>query len=388
MRQAGLFGLSDHLKRLSAVGDPLEELGGIIDFEVFRATLIAALAYGDGSKGGRPPYDPVVMLKVLILAAQNNVADARMEYLIRDRLSWLRFLGFDLGAPTPDANTIRLFREKLTEAGALDTLFADFDRQLKERGYLAMGGQIVDATLVAAPKQRNTQVEKDAIWTLKFAKGRPAANGKPQIDIAIPSFGYKSSIAICRTFGFIRKHVLSFAEGGKVTDGARFDGRMLRDVVTKDNTASDVWGRYGLSQPGQREVAQSAGPGQPNPSQEAKGQADAGSCPARECIKIEGPRPGRACVCAAEGQNGPVHPHHRDQARRGENRARQSGVQYEPPDLPRATGRHGISASRNQEIPQRAGKYHGKLADFTDKPALPLQIRSNHTVNGGTHLAT
>jgi IS5 family transposase len=181
-----------------------------------------------------------------------------MEYLIRDRLSWLRFLGFDLGAATPDANTIRLFREKLTEAGALDALFADFDRQLKERGYLAMGGQIVDATLVAAPKQRNTADEKDAIkagktageiwpdeparavqkdtdarWTLKFAKAKPTPDGKPGIDIAIPSFGYKSSISICRTFGFIRK--------GKVTDAARFDGRMLRDVVTRDNTASDVW---------------------------------------------------------------------------------------------------------------------------------------------------
>jgi transposase len=169
MRQAGLFGLSDHLKRLSAHGDPLEELGRIIDFEAFRPTLVAALAYGDGAKGGRPPYDPVAMLKVLILAAQNNVSDARMEYLIRDRLSWLRFLGFDLGAATPDANTIRLFREKLTEAGALDALFADFDRQLKDRGYLAMGGQIVDATLVAAPKQRNTAPEKDAIKAGKTA---------------------------------------------------------------------------------------------------------------------------------------------------------------------------------------------------------------------------
>lgn len=258
MRQAGLFGLSDHLKRLSVYGDPLEELERIIDFEAFRPTLTAALAYADGTKGGRPPYDPVAMLKVLLLAAQNNVSDARMEYLIRDRLSWLRFLGFDLGAATPDANTIRLFREKLTEAGALDTLFEDFDRQLKERGYLAMGGQIVDATLVAAPKQRNTADEKaaikegrkaseiwpdeparaaqkdtDARWTLKFAKARPAADGKPGIDIAIPSFGYKSSISICRAFGFIRK--------GKTTDGARFDGRMLRDVVTNDNTASDVW---------------------------------------------------------------------------------------------------------------------------------------------------
>ncbi|RZA24608.1 MAG: transposase, partial [Proteobacteria bacterium] len=118
---------------------------------------------GNGSKGGRPPYDPIAMLKVLVLAAPDNVADARMEYLIRDRLCWLPFLGFDLGAPTLDANTIRLFREKLTQAGALDAVFIDFDRQVKEGAYLARGGQIVDATLVSAPKQRNTAPEKDAI---------------------------------------------------------------------------------------------------------------------------------------------------------------------------------------------------------------------------------
>ena len=100
------------------------------------------------------------MFKVLILAAQNTVSDARMEFLIRDRLSWLRFLGFDLGAVTPDENTIRLFREKLTRAGAIDALFAAFDRQLRERGYLPMGGQIVDATLVAAPKQRNSAARR------------------------------------------------------------------------------------------------------------------------------------------------------------------------------------------------------------------------------------
>src|ERR1700712_3265869 len=138
------------------------------------------------------------------------MSDGRMEYLIRDRLSWLRFLGFDPGAPTPDANTIRLFRERLTEAKAITVLFDAFDDRLRTNGYLAMGGQIVDATLVAAPKQRNTQEEKEAIkegktageiwpdeparaaqkdtdarWTLKFAKARPTADGKPGIDIAI-----------------------------------------------------------------------------------------------------------------------------------------------------------------------------------------------------------
>ena len=199
--------------------------------------------------------------------AQNHFADAYLNYLIRDRLSWLRFLGFELGAPRPDANTTRLdfgmirriircllFREQLIEVGALDTLFTDFDGQLRTRGYLAMGGQIDEAILVATPKQRNTQPEKDAIkegkaavriwpgepartaqkdtdvrWTLKFAKGRPAANDKPQVDFAIPSFGCKSSIAICGTFGFVRK--------GKVTVGAHFHGRILRDVVTNDDTA-------------------------------------------------------------------------------------------------------------------------------------------------------
>ncbi len=73
----------------------------------------------------------------------------------------------------------------------------------------------------------------DARWTVKFAKARPVANGKSQIDIVIPSFGYKNHIAICRVFGFIRKSV--------VTYGARHDGSQLREVVTTDNTASDVW---------------------------------------------------------------------------------------------------------------------------------------------------
>lgn len=163
MRQARHFGLSAQQKRLSDGGDPPATLGRVVESETFRPALEAALGYGDGAKGGGPPYDPVAMLKMLILAAQHTVSDARMEFLIRDRLSWLRFLGFDLGAPTTDADTIRLFNERLTRAGTMDTLSAAFDRSLREHGYLPMGGKIVDATLVAAPKQRNSRQEKAAI---------------------------------------------------------------------------------------------------------------------------------------------------------------------------------------------------------------------------------
>jgi transposase, IS5 family len=243
---------------VAAFGDPREELGRIVNFEGFHLILNGAMGYGDGNKGSRPPYDPAAIFKILIFATQNNFADARIEYLSRDRLSWLRFLGFDLGSATPDANTIRLFREKLAEAGALQVLFDAFDHRLRTNGYLTMGGQIVDATLMTAPRKRNTDAEKaainegktaDEIWpdqpakaapkdmdarrTVKFCKCKLREDGTIQGDIAIPSNRYKDHIAIDRTHGFIRRF--------KVTDGARHDSAMLREVVTRDNTGSDVW---------------------------------------------------------------------------------------------------------------------------------------------------
>jgi hypothetical protein len=110
-----LFSLSDHLDALSQDGDPLEVLRQTVGFEYSRSWLVEGLAYGDGAKGGRPPFDPVMMFKTLILQAQHNLSDARMEFVIRDRLSWQRFLGLSLGDRTPDENTIRRFRNRLAE---------------------------------------------------------------------------------------------------------------------------------------------------------------------------------------------------------------------------------------------------------------------------------
>lgn len=227
--QPGFWDVDERYIRLSQAGDPLEKLNTLVPWEVFRKPLSKALKRSDGAKGGRPPYDPVLMFKVLVLQALYNLSDDQAEFQIQDRLSFMRFVGLGLADKVPDAKTIWLFREHLVEAGAIQNLFARFDKHLAKAGYLAMGGQIVDATIVAAPKQRNTEDEKaaikagevpeawkdkpaklrqkdrDARWTVKFSKAKPAAEGKPQhIDIAVPAFGYKNHVSIDRRHGFIR----------------------------------------------------------------------------------------------------------------------------------------------------------------------------------------
>lgn len=170
MRQAGFFDVDERLKRVSDLGDPLEVMTEIIDFEGFRPVLDKAWARSDRSKGGRPPFDPVMMLKILILQALNDLSDERAEFLITDRLSYMRFLGLGLRDIAPDRNTIWTFREALKKAGVIDDLFASFDAQITASGYHATHGQLVDASLVSAPKQLLTNDEKAAIKQGKDAK--------------------------------------------------------------------------------------------------------------------------------------------------------------------------------------------------------------------------
>jgi transposase len=212
--QGGFWDVQDRPRELSAQGDPLQKLATTVDFELFRADLTATLGQRDRSKGGRPGFDPVLKFRMLVLQALHGLSLAQTEYLVADRLSWMRFCRLSPGDAVPDANTLRDFREALIATGALERLFTRLDEAITAAGYLPMAGQIVDATLVSAPRQRNTEEEKarikavvkaaairpdkpararqkdsDARWTVKFSKARPGPDGKPQIDIAVPHFG-------------------------------------------------------------------------------------------------------------------------------------------------------------------------------------------------------
>lgn len=259
--QPDFFDLSDRYEALSAAGDPLERLSWVVDFEVFRGPLIAALRRSVRGKGGRPPFDPVMMFKILVLQALYSLSDEATEFQIKDRLSFQRFLGLGLDGTVPDATTVWLFRERLVHAKAIDKLFARFDAALTDRGYLAMGGQIIDATVVPAPKQRNTEEEKaaikegripeawkakparlrqkdrDARWSVKYSKAKVKDGADPKafkpVDLAIPMFGYKNHVGIDRAHGLIRTWDASAANA--------HDGARLPDLISTSNTGSGVW---------------------------------------------------------------------------------------------------------------------------------------------------
>ncbi|HVB66203.1 MAG TPA: IS5 family transposase, partial [Candidatus Acidoferrales bacterium] len=134
-----------------------------IDFEIFRPALTEKLHVEPKNKGGRRPYDYVLMFKIIILQRYYNVSDDQAEYQICDRLSFMRFLGLTLADDVPDSKTIWFFRERLTEAGLVEILFETFIKKLEALNLIINEGKIVDASFVEVPIQRNRREENKQI---------------------------------------------------------------------------------------------------------------------------------------------------------------------------------------------------------------------------------
>lgn len=165
MGQLGFFDADNRLTALSAKGDPLEAIDRLVPWESFRGDIEAAVLTPKierKSAAGRKPIDTIVLFRMLILQALYNLSDEQVEYQVRDRLSFTRFLTSGIEDCIPDGTTLWLFREKLAKAGVIKKLLDRFDQHLGAKGYIARGGQIVDATIVPLPKQRNTSEENEA----------------------------------------------------------------------------------------------------------------------------------------------------------------------------------------------------------------------------------
>ena len=240
--QPGFFDLDERHQQLEKLGDPLPRLAKVVDWEGFRPVLEKVHQKERKSNAGRKPFDVVVMFKVLVLQHMYNLADEQTEYQIRDRYSFCRFLGLTPEGRVADARTIWLFRERLKTQELVEELFAGLMRQVEAAGYIARRGQIVDASLVSAPRQRNRREENEALKNGQTPQGwedKPAMRRQKDTDARWTKkhgktyFGYKNHLSIDRENKLVRHF--------EVTDAAVHDSQVFDRVLAETNTSADVW---------------------------------------------------------------------------------------------------------------------------------------------------
>jgi transposase, IS5 family len=240
MKQFGLFDYHKRLSRIDKAGDPLIELNKVVDWERFRTLINRALEKPRKSPAGAKGYDPILLFKILILQSLYNLSDEAMEYQILDRYSFSRFLGIREGSKVPDATTIFRFRDELAKAGVVELLFTQFDQFLREHGFRAQKGQIVDASIIRVPTQRNSREENEDIKA-----GKPITSWdepkRRQKDTdarwtkknGTAFFGYKNHVSIDVGHKFIRSY--------EITDASVHDSQVFTELLDPDNTSNDVW---------------------------------------------------------------------------------------------------------------------------------------------------
>ena len=243
MSQAGFFDFDDRLAQLNAQGNPLQMIEKAVDFEAFRPILARVREKPRKSNAGRKPYDVVLMFKMLVLRSLYGLADGQLEYQVRDRISFMAFLGLRPGDDVPDEKTVWLFRDQLTQLGLVDQLFDQFDRDLGAAGFAASKGSIVDASIVEVPKQRNSRKENEQIkngerpksFDKKASKGRQKdTDARWTIKNRKHQYGYKNHINVDAKHKLIRKYT--------VTDAAVHDSRVIDELLDAQNTSKDVYG--------------------------------------------------------------------------------------------------------------------------------------------------
>jgi len=247
MKNVNPFGLFDehfHLERLTKLNDPLIKLNQHIDWNIFSPVLNQALVdcEKDESKGGRPPFDRLMMFKILVLQGMYNLSDDQMEYQITDRRSFLRFLELKISDKVPDSKTIWNFRELLIEKEVIEKLFERFNAALDQQGVFANEGRMVDASFVEAPRQRNTRDENKQVksgQTPQQWKEQPHKLSQKDVDARWTKknnttfYGYKNHVKGDTKTKLIVDYV--------VTDASVHDSQALEDLLNEKDEAQELY---------------------------------------------------------------------------------------------------------------------------------------------------
>ncbi|NLP63658.1 IS5 family transposase [Paraburkholderia sacchari] len=238
-----LFADEHHRKKIDALGDPLSEIESHIDFAALAAAVDTIAPRPVSPQGGRPPYPTETMIRILVLKRLYNLSDEQMEYQLLDRMSYKRFCGLSNATYIPDRTTVWSFENRIGEAGA-KALFDGVSEQLLGKGFIARGGQIIDATLVPAPKQHNNREEKELIDQHAMpADWKPAKRRQKDLDASWTKkhgkshFGYKLSINVDSKYKFIRQIETDTA--------STHDSQHFEKVIDPCNTSRDVYADKG-----------------------------------------------------------------------------------------------------------------------------------------------
>jgi transposase, IS5 family len=245
MMKPNLFAAQEREAKLSKLGDALQVLERHVDFAAMAASVDKAAPRPGRERGGRPPFPTEVMVRILLIQQLFNLSDEQMEFQLLDRLSFQRFAGLRDSSQIPDRTTIWAFKERLIKAGASESVFEAVNRQLARHGYIARGGQMIDASIVQAPRQSLNKEEKsivvednampmdwsppkrrqkdlDARWTKKHGKSY---------------FGYKLSANVDKRCKLIRKI--------KISTASEHDTLHFEDVLDPANTSRDIYADKG-----------------------------------------------------------------------------------------------------------------------------------------------
>jgi transposase, IS5 family len=243
MGQQGFWDLEQRQRKLNQKKDVLMTLNRMIPWENFRDLLESVREKPKKSNAGRKPLDVILLFKLMILQQLYNISDEELEYQVNDRLSFMQFLGLSLEDPVPDATTLWLFRQQLTGSGKVTELFEQFESYLRTQGYSAQGGQIVDATLIPVPKQRNKRSENDQIrqgevpedWQQKPHKlSQKDVEARWTKKNGNSYFGYKNHVGIDVTYGFIRRY--------EITAASVHDSKVIGALLDGENQDDSFWG--------------------------------------------------------------------------------------------------------------------------------------------------
>ena len=239
----GLLAEEGYVHNLDAIGDPLQKIEAVVDFSALAQAVERISPRPEQPKGGRPPYPTEMMVRVLVVKRLHDLSDEQTEFQLMDRRSFRRFCGLEHSRNIPDRATIWSFENRIGVEG-VTALFAELDRQIPAHSLEAYAGQIVDATLVPAPKQHFTREEKEILDQYAMpAEWKPVKRRQKDLDArwtkkhGTSHHGYKFTVSVDRKHKFIRTWVPDTA--------CVHDSQHLEAALEEWNTSAEIYADKG-----------------------------------------------------------------------------------------------------------------------------------------------